>query len=460
MDTDIRVADHGAEARGSRPARGGDPGSRAARGDPLAALRGLLARPLSSYYLLLASSGLLLVIGLVMVFSATSVQAYVASGNAYAPVTRQLVYALIGLAAFWIAQRLPVGTYRAVARPLMGFALLLIGVQDLAVALVGVHAIGAARIGPFRADELWVYLGPVQMQPSELGKLALCLWGGQVLAAADGTGRRFRDIAGSLLPGAVFMLLLVGYGDLGTMICMAILLFGLMYAAGVRLRVFAWLGAAGLAGVLGLVLVQTYRIQRLTGFIHSPATCHVQDVNDPCYQALEGRYAIANGGWFGVGLGQGHLKWGRLPNAHNDFIFAVIAEELGVVGCFVVLALLGVLAYSGFRIARRSADPFRRIVATGITVWLVVQSVINIGGVVGLLPITGLPLPFISDGGSALVVVLGAVGVLASFARAEPDAARALHARPPDKWVRILWAPLPALPTPDAREPRPRRGST
>ena len=168
--------------------------------------------------------------------------------------------------------------------------------------------------------------------------------------------------------------------------------------------------------------------------------------DNPCYQALEGRYAIANGGWFGVGLGQGHLKWGRLPNAHNDFIFAVIAEELGVVGCFVVLALLAVLAYTGLRIARRVGDPFRRIVATGIIAWLVGQATINIGGVIGLLPITGLPLPFISDGGSALVVVLGAVGVLASFARAEPDAARALHARPPGKWVRLLWAPLPPLP--------------
>src|SRR5262249_24066439 len=151
---------------------------------PLAALRGLLARPLSSYYLLLASSGLLLVIGLVMVFSATSVQSYVATGNAYSPVTRQALYALIGLVAFWLAQRLPITTYRAVARPVMALALLLVGVQDFAVALVGVHAIGAAKLGPLRADELWLYFGPIQMQPSELGKLALCLWGAGVLANA------------------------------------------------------------------------------------------------------------------------------------------------------------------------------------------------------------------------------------------------------------------------------------
>jgi cell division protein FtsW len=410
---------------------------------PLAALRGLLARPLSSYYLLLAASGLLLIIGLVMVFSATSVQAYASSGNPYASVGRQAVYALIGLVAFWMTQRLPVGTYRAVGRPLMAIALILIAIQDIG------EATGRAHLGPLRVDQLWLYFGPIQMQPSELGKFALALWGGAVLARSGRTEKRFRDIAGILLPGVVLMLLLVGYGDLGTMICMAFLVIGLMYAAGVRLRVFAWLSAIGLFGIVPLILVQKYRADRVTGFLSAPSHCDVNKAFDPCYQALEGRYAIANGGWFGVGLGQGHLKWGRLPNAHNDFIFALIAEELGVVGCFVVLALLAVLAYTGFRIARRSADPFRRIVATGITTWLVGQATINIGGVVGVLPITGLPLPFISDGGSALVVVLAAVGVLASFARAEPDAARALHARLPQKWVRMAWAPLPPLPAPD-----------
>ena len=159
---------------------------------------------------------------------------------------------------------------------------------------------------------------------------------------------------------------------------------------------------------------------------------------------MQARYAIDNGGWFGVGLGQGRLKWDWLPDADNDFIFAVIAEELGVVGCVVVLALFGVLAYTGLRIARRVDDPFRRLAAAAVTTWLISQALINIGGVIGLLPITGLPLPFISDGGSALVVTLAAVGMLASFARAEPDAARALHARPPARWVRTTLGPAAA----------------
>ena len=461
MTTDIPTG-----TSADRPARTTDGAAtrataRTVTGGPLAALRGLMARPLTSYYLLMASSGLLLVIGLVMVFSATSVQAYASSGNAYASVSRQALYALIGLFAFWAAQRLPVRTYRAVGVPAMVAVVFLLAVQDAVVGLTKAKVVNDPHLGPLHVDSLWLYLGPVQVQPSELAKLALAVWGGAVLSRLGGNELTFRDLSRTLFPLGGVMLLLVGYNDLGTMMCMVILYLGLMYAAGVQGRVFAAMFAVGMLGVALLVLAHGYRVERLTGFLHPLANCNVRAIGDPCYQALEGRYAMADGGWFGVGLGQGHLKWGRLPNGHNDFIFALIAEELGVVGCFVVLALLAVLAYTGLRIARRVPDPFRRIVATGITAWLVGQATINIGGVIGILPITGLPLPFISDGGSALVVVLGAVGVLASFARAEPDAARALHARPPDRWVRLLWAPLPPLPGEDpepVRLPRQRPG--
>jgi cell division protein FtsW len=160
----------------------------------------------------------------------------------------------------------------------------------------------------------------------------------------------------------------------------------------------------------------------------------------------QGLYAIADGGWFGVGLGEARLKWGWLPNGHNDFIFAVIAEELGVVGCLAVLALFATLAYTGLRIARRVGNPFRRLVAAGLTALIAGQATLNVGGVVGLVPVTGLPLPLISDGGSALVVTMAMIGVLASFARAEPAAAVALHERSPGPASRLLWAPLPPMP--------------
>ncbi|WP_345636451.1 FtsW/RodA/SpoVE family cell cycle protein [Rugosimonospora acidiphila] len=417
------------------------------RSGPLAALRGVLARPLASYYLLLSSSGLLLVIGLVMVFSATSVQSYADGGNAYQQVTRQTLYALIGLVAFWIFQRLPVDTYRSLGKPLLIVSIALLALLDLLSLASRIGVLSSPGIGPLlHADELnsnWLYIGPLQMQPSELAKLALTLWGAGVLEAKGAAVAHWRQLARPLFPVAAVIVLMVGINDLGTTLCLMILFLGLLWAAGVRWRVFAGLGALGLAAVTVLILTVSYRVARITTFAgHGSASA--QDSTG--YQGLHGLYAIADGGWFGVGLGESRLKWGWLPNAHNDFIFAIIAEELGVVGCFVVLGLLAVLAYTGLRIARRSSDPFRRMVAAAITVWLVGQATINIGGVVGLLPITGLPLPFISAGGTALIVTLAAVGLLASFARAEPDAARALHARPSDRWVRLLWAPLPPLP--------------
>jgi cell division protein FtsW len=418
---------------------------------PLDSLRGLMARPLTSYYLLLASSGLLLVIGLVMVFSATSVESYAASGNPYASIGRQALYALVGLIAFWLAHRTPLRIYKRFSGLLVSVTFVLLALLDCGVLLqkarvLAVAKDGTSSIGPMSFDALRFYVGPLQLQPSEVAKIALALWGAGVLVALGDRQKGFGTVVRSLFPLAGTMLLMVGFNDLGTMMSMLIMLAGLMFAGGVQGRVFGYLGLIALVGIGLLISIHGYRSVRLTGFLHPLTSCDVKIVGNPCYQELEGRYAIANGGWFGVGLGQGHLKWGRLPNVYNDFIFAEIAEELGVIGCFVVMSLLAVLAYTGLRIARRVGDPFRRIVATGIIAWLVGQATINIGGVIGLLPITGLPLPFISDGGTALVVVMMAIGILASFARAEPDAARALHARPPGRWLRLLWAPLPPLP--------------
>jgi cell division protein FtsW len=426
----------------------------------LPAVHGVLARPLSSYYLLISSSGLLLLIGLTMVFSATSVKAYAENGNAFSAIANQAVFALLGLVAFWICQRLPARTLRYLGRYILGTAIALLALLDLLMALESVHLLSAPRIGPVHAELLWLYLGPIGLQPAELAKLGMVLWGADVIARKGPALGHWRELARPLFPVVGLLFVLVGYNDLGTMLVLLALIIGLLWAAGVRLRVFAALGVLGLAGI-GLLIAAAsggagsgssqapnYRMQRLTNFLQPIEKC---DLNDACYQLIQARSAIFEGGWFGVGLGKGALKWNWLPEADNDFIYAVVAEELGVVGCAVVLALFSVLAYTGFRIARRSADPFRRLAATAITTWLVAQAVINIGGVVGLLPITGLPLPFISAGGSALVVTLSAIGMLASFARAEPDAARALNARPPARWVRLVWAPLPPLPA--ARRP-------
>ena len=423
---------------------------------PAGLLRGLLARPLASYHLLLASSGLLLVIGLTMVFSATSVEAYATGGSAFAAIAEQASYALVGLAAFWFCQRLPVRTLRALALPLL---LLAFAMQGALAGVALLHSSGVIeepQFGPVASNLQWLQVGGLSVQPSELAKLALVLWVADLFARKDARLGYWHELVRPLFPVAGLMLLLVGYHDLGTMLVLLVLLVGMMWAAGVRMRVFGLLAVLAGLGVALLVVAQLgYRLVRLTAFLDPNCDQMLE-----CYQAIQGRRALADGGWFGVGLGSASYKWGWLPAGHNDFIFAVIGEELGVVGCLVVLALFAVLAYTGLRIARRvgvgipgskrvpEADRFRRLVAAGVTTWLVGQTVINVGGVVGLLPITGLPLPFISAGGSALVVTLAAVGMLAAFARAEPAAARALHARPPARWVQLVWAPLPPLPKP------------
>jgi cell division protein FtsW len=407
----------------------------------LAALRGLLGRPLASYYLLLASAGLLLVIGLIMVFSATMVKAYEEEGNAFSAILRQGIWAAIGLVAFWLAQRVPVRVYRRMGRPLLVVASLL---------LVVLLVFPAAGSGALRTDGLWIGVGQFQFQPAELMKFAFLLWAPVILVKVGPKIGLWRELAVPLFPVAAVVFVLVGYNDLGSMLCLVAMFFGLLWAAGVRMRVFAGMTAVAILGAVILTFVASYRMERIVSF-GSPENY----ADDWGYQAIQGYFAIADGGWFGVGLGESRQKWEWLPNGHNDFIFALIAEELGVMGCTVVLVLFMVLAYSGMRIASRVDDPFRRLTAAGLTTWIAIQAVINIGGVVGLLPITGLPLPLISDGGTALVVVLAAIGMLASFARAEPDAARALRARNPGRMVRLLWAPLPPLP-----QPKNRSGST
>jgi cell division protein FtsW len=380
---------------------------------------------------------------LTMVFSATSITSFVETRSAYGDLIQQFGAAVVGLIAFWICQRLPRRTFRGLARLALGVSIGLLAILDLINLLAGSSKINAPQLGPFVAHELWLNIGPIQLQPSELAKFALVIWGADVLVRKGDAIGRWRELATPLFPVVGLLFVLVGYNDLGTMLTLLIIFVAMMWVAGVRFRVFGTMLFVALAGVAMLVLApgKGYRFGRLTAFLH-PELC---DQREECYQITQGKLALLDGGWFGAGLGKGVFKWGRLPENRNDFIFAIIAEELGVIGCVMVLILFGVLAYTGLRIARRVPDPFRRIAATAVTLWLLGQALINIGGVVGLLPVTGLVLPFISYGGSALVVSLGAVGMLASFARAEPEAARALHARPPAKWVRLLWAPLPAL---------------
>jgi len=400
----------------------GDPDRAGGRGVPL------LDRPLTSLHLVLASGGLLLSIGLVMVLSASMFESYVDLGTTYGVFTKQLMWVGVGIPAFWLGLWLRPATYRLLAYP----ALLLTLVLLLAVLVPG---IGEKVYGARR----WIDFGPVQLQPSEPAKLALTLWGADLLVRKRRMLGRLPHLALPLLPvGAALAGLVVLEPDLGSTLCLGLVLFGLLWTVGAPARIFALLTAMVGVAVVGLIYVAPYRLARFTAFLDP-----FHDRSDAGYQAVQGLYSLSTGGLFGVGLGQSRMKWGLLPNAHTDYIFAIIGEELGLVGCLVVLLLFGTLAYAGIRIARRTADPFARLTAAAATTWLTGQAVINMGYVCGLLPVTGIPLPLISFGGTSLVVTLFVLGMLASFARHEPAAVSHLARRGRGPVARLLGLPQP-----------------
>jgi cell division protein FtsW len=377
----------------------------------------LLWRPLASYYLVLAATALLLGFGLVMVWSSS----YVAGTKvSFAVVEKQALWVAIGLPIMAIASRLPVKAFRWMAYPAMlGSCALLVAVL---VPGLGVTVLGATR---------WLALGgPVTIQPSEFAKLGLLLWGADLFARKQRhhTLDTYRHILIPFGPVALFVLAMIDKEhDLGTSLVVVTIVLALLWVAGAPARLFGLLVLTVTGAVTLLAVSEPYRLQRLLNFAHP-----FKDLHNGGWQAGQGIYALGSGGWWGVGLGGSREKWGYLPEAHSDFIFAIIGEELGLVGTLAVLLVFAVLAYAGIRVAQRSRDSFSRLAASAVVAWLLVQALVNIGAVVGLLPITGIPLPLISAGGSSLIPTMFALGMLMSLARREPSAAIALAARGPN----------------------------
>jgi cell division protein FtsW len=393
----------------------------------LRAALALLDRPLTSYYLILGTSGLLLAVGLVMVLSTSSASQLDSGGSPYAVFVKQLIGALIGLAMIWVLARVPPRLLRSVAYPVLLAAI---------AGLVLVLAFGKTVNGA----ERWIQVGGVKIQPSEFAKLALLLWGADLLARKEQLRqlKTWRTLLIPLLPGAAVLAMLVMLGDdLGTTFVLLVILLALFWVIGTPARLFACILGLILFALVLLVIVQPYRFHRVTGYL-SPSGNPVGQNQ----QGIQGRWAIGSGGIFGVGLGGSKEKWGWLPNATNDFIFAILGEELGLIGTVCVVLLYGGLGYAGLRVARRVADPFIRLAAAGATAWIVVQALVNICAVVGLLPITGVPLPLMSAGLSSLLATMAAIGMLLSFARSEPGAKEAL-AVTVTRWRRRLGAAVP-----------------
>lgn len=357
--------------------------------------------------------GLLNVIGLAMVLSASSVMSLDTTGSAWTYFVKQAAWTLVGVLGAFVMLHVRLDVLRRIAVPAL--AVCTVGLLAVHVPGVGVTANGATR---------WIGSGPVQIQPSEVTKLVLILfigyWLGRNVGHIDDERVSIRPV---MLVVAFLGVLLLAQRDLGSMIVVVLVALIVLFAAGVpRLPLSLW-GALGTVTFLVASLGSGYRRARLSSFLDPWA-----DPQHAGYQLIQSRVGLAAGGVFGVGLGSSRAKWGFLPFAHTDFIFAIVGEEMGLVGALVVVLSFLAIGVFGLRVAMRAGSTFASCVAVGITAWIVLQAFVNIGAVVGLLPVTGVPLPFMSYGGTSMVVSLVAVGVLLNIARhpaSPPEVGRA-----------------------------------
>ncbi|MGH2589459.1 MAG: putative lipid II flippase FtsW, partial [Actinomycetota bacterium] len=385
--------------RAGGPARRAAPAKRRAASPPI------------EYSLLLTATLCLLAFGAVMVFSASSTTSVLGeSGDGAEYLKRTLLFGALGLLAMRFLSVHGLGATRRLTPALLAISLLLL----LAVLIpgVGIEANGAVR---------WIGVGPIQVQPSEIAKLALILYGAHLIAARPKLVRNVRTMLPYLLVTAIACVLIVVEPDLGSALVAGFAVAALLIAGGARLRHLALVGGALLLVVLVAIALEPYRQDRLTGFLDPSG-----DPGGAGFQGIQASIALGSGGVFGVGLGESVQKAFYLPEAHTDMIAAVIGEELGLVGITVLVGLLAMFGYAGFRTAQRARDRYGTLLATGLTALVLVQAVVNLFAVTGLAPLTGVPLPFVSYGNSSLLVMLAAVGLMLYVARGRgtPAAAR------------------------------------
>ncbi|MFC0249212.1 putative lipid II flippase FtsW [Citricoccus parietis] len=356
----------------------------------------------TSYFLILGCAAALTVIGLVMVLSSSSVENIGEFTGSYDLFIRQAIFAVVGFAVLFVLSRLGTDRLRSLAWPAILLAIFLLA---LVLTPLG-HEVNG--------NQNWLKIGSFTAQPSEAAKLALALWAAAVLERkAKLVGQLKHSIVPVIFPVGAILLGLIMYGrDLGTAMVIMMIMAAVLFLAGTKLRYFLIAGGLGAVAAVVMALTsanRTVRIQAWLGNCEFPT--------EPCYQPDHGMFALASGGWWGVGLGQSRQKWSYIPEAENDFIFTILGEELGLAGTLLVIGLFAGLAIGLFRVARRSTSLFVRICTGGILIWIVGQAFINIAMVTGLLPVIGVPLPFISYGGSALTFVLAGIGVVLAFAR-------------------------------------------
>ena len=354
---------------------------------------------------LLVIVAMLLTIGLGAMLSASSVVSIRASSDQFELFTRQVMWVGLGLAALVIAAFVPYRFWQRVALPVY-----IATIVGLVVTLV----VGDTRGGATR----WIEVGPVTLQVAEFAKFATLALLATALTKKDAL---LGDLRHVLVPLAAILgiptLLLLAQPDFGNLLLIVVPAFVMLAASTVPLRFVFGLGALGALTMTALAMSADYRKARLLGFLDPFSNAQGSGL-----QAVQSMVALGTGGFFGVGLGQSRARWSWLPNAHTDFIFAIIGEETGFAGAMIVVTLFALLAAVGVSIAFRARERFGRLLAIGIVSWLTIQALVNIGGVVAVLPITGVPLPFISNGGNAMLVNLFAIGVLLNISRSTVDA--------------------------------------
>lgn len=361
--------------------------------------------------LLLATALLLTGLGLVMVLSATMATGIAAGISPFETVLKQASFAVIGIPMMLIASRMPVTFWKKIAWP----ALIMAVCFQL---LVFVPGLGDHHDG----NQNWIVVGGFQAQPSEFLKLTLAIWLGLVLSRKHTHLGVWHHVFIPVVPvGALVIGTVLAGHDLGTALILMVILLGCLFFSGVKLRIFVLPTALVIAAAAFFAMTSQNRMSRILNLFNvDNVKCYSAGIGESCYQALHGIWGLSSGGVFGLGLGNSREKYAWLPAASNDYIFAIVGEELGLVGCLVVLSLFAVFAIGAFNVIRKTRDPFVRVVAGGITIWIVGQALINVGVVLRLLPVLGVPLPFMSQGGTALLSVLLACGVLLSLARSLP----------------------------------------
>jgi cell division protein FtsW len=367
--------------------------------------RTFLGRPLAPYYVLLGAVVILTAFGVIMVLSASGVRSYEQSGTAFAIVAKQLLWLAIGVPLAWLASRISIRTWKLLAWPLLGLAI-------IAQSILFIPGLGRTVNGNLN----WIAIGPVTGQPSEFSKFALIIWGATIVSNKEKILHLPKQLIIPLIPGFGLIILLDLAGkDLGTAVIFLAILASMLIVAGASWGLLSSFGLLSLAGVAALVITKGNRVRRFVAALNpfSP-----QNYLGAGWQPAHGLMAMASGGLFGVGLGASRQKWSNLgPEAHTDFIFAVIGEELGLIGTLLVVALFLGIMWAGTMVALDARDAFVRVSAMGITAWFTFQAAINIGSVIGLVPVAGVPLPLVSYGGSSLVATLVAMGFLLGVAR-------------------------------------------